>query len=295
MAAASENVSSTTYDLIGTWIGQQRQAPAPLTDKLRSALLGLEYALKVDSVSLSEPEMGDFNWVGHLQEYRAVHPYCGSREVTFVDSSFDPTGRGPLRWKCQVTLGEAPEEPFPHGDASQQTFAKKKDAKKYAARCAVEWLRAKGFMPQAGGVKFPRSTLVPPQQNQQTQPKAPSSPSHTKASPAAAIPASPFDASQPSAAHQVSELCTSLGFSTPTYKLEPASDEGFYGGYADFGPYGAILPFDVSKCRVENIMGKKAAKEMIAENLLRLLQEEKLQRAAADAAFLAQHRGGNLV
>lgn len=42
-------------------------------------------------------------------------------------------------------------------------------------------------------------------------------------------------------------------------------------------------------------MGKKAAKEMIAENLLRLLQEERQKRAAADEAFLAQHMGGNLV
>ncbi|KAH8158567.1 hypothetical protein CIB48_g9684 [Xylaria polymorpha] len=284
MAATSENVSPTTYDLIGTWIGQQRQAPAPLTDKLRSALLGLEYALKVESVSLSEPEMGDFNWVGHLQEYRAAHPYCGSREVSFVDSSFDPTGRGPLRWKCQVTLGEAPGEPFPHGDASQQTFAKKRDAKKYAARCAVEWLRVKGFMPQNQQ-----------QQQQQIQPKAPNSPSHTKLAPPAPIPASPFDASQPSAAHQVSELCTSLGISSPTYKVEPTNDAGFFGGYADFGSYGALLPFDISKSRVENIMGKKAAKEMIAENLLRLLQEERQKRAAADEAFLAQHMGGNLV
>ncbi|KAI0448727.1 hypothetical protein F5B21DRAFT_96506 [Xylaria acuta] len=301
MAATGETVSPTTYDLIGTWIGQQRQAPAPLTDKLRSALLGLEYALKLESVSMSEPDLDEFNWIGLLQEYRAAHPFRGSREVVFVDSSFDPTGRGPLRWKCQVTLGEAPGQPFPHGDASQHTFAKKKDAKKYAARCAVEWLRAKGFMPQGGGVKFPRSAIVFPQQQQQqqqqqqTQSKAPSSPSHTTklSSPPAVIPASPFDASQPSAAHQVAELCTSLGISTPSYRVDPTDDKGsFFSGYADFGPYGAILPFDTSKSRVENIMGKKAAKEMIAENLLEILQEEKRKRAAMDQAFLAKHKGG---
>lgn len=87
MAATSENVSPTTYDLIGTWIGQQRQAPAPLTDKLRSALLGLEYALKVESVSLSEPEMGDFNWVGHLQGKcpATLRPcVCSPHLLTFI-------------------------------------------------------------------------------------------------------------------------------------------------------------------------------------------------------------------
>ncbi|RYC61197.1 hypothetical protein CHU98_g5009 [Xylaria longipes] len=291
MAATSETVTPTTYDLIGTWIGQQRQTPAPLTDKLRSALLGLEYALKLESVSM-EPDVEDFNWIGLLQG-KSVHPDRGSREVTFVDSSFDPTGRGPLRWKCQVTLVEAPGEAFPQADASQQTFAKKKDAKKYAAKCAVDWLRAKGFMPQDGGVKFPRSTIVFPQQRQ-AQPKTPSNRSHAKpSSPFAAIPASPFDASQPSAAHQVSELCTSLGIPPPTYRVDPADERGsFFNGYADFGSFGAILPFDTSECRVENIMGKKAAKETIAENLLILLQEEKQKRAAADQAFLAQPRGG---
>lgn len=67
MADSSTNVPLATYDLIGTWIGQQRQTPAPLTDRLRSALVGLENALKAESVSLSEPEMGDSNWIGLLQ------------------------------------------------------------------------------------------------------------------------------------------------------------------------------------------------------------------------------------
>ncbi|KAI0552042.1 hypothetical protein F4679DRAFT_118027 [Xylaria curta] len=295
MAAAGE-VSSTTYDLIGAWVGQQRQAPTPLTDRLRSALLGLEYALKVESVSVVEPELEDFNWVGHLQEYRAAHPLQGSQNVNFIDSPFDPTGRA-LRWKCQVFLAEA-EATFPYGDASQQTFAKKRDAKRFAAKCAVDWLRANGFMPQSGGVKFPKSTGVfsqqTQQQQQQAQPKPPSSPFPTTKpiSPPAAIPTSPFDASQPSALHQASELCTILGISPPMYKIEPTDEKGlFFSGYADFGGFNAIMPFDVLKSRVDNIMGKKAAREMIAENLLKLLQEEKRKRAAADEAFLAQHRG----
>ncbi|TRX90806.1 hypothetical protein FHL15_008385 [Xylaria flabelliformis] len=299
MAAASETtVSSTTYDLIGAWVGQQRLAPTPLTDKLRSALLGLEYALKVESVSVVEPELGEFNWVGHLQEYRAARPFQGSREVIFTDSPFDPTGRA-LRWKCQVFLAEA-KETFPYGDASQHTFAKKRDAKRYAAKCAVDWLRANGFMPQSGGVKFPKSASIfsqqKQQQQQQAQPKPPSSPFHTTkpSSPPAVIPASPFDASQPSAAHQANELCTVLGLPSPVYRVESTDEKGsFFSGSADFGAYNAILPFDVSKSRVENIMGKKAAKEMIAENLLKLLQEEKQKRAAADEAFLAQHRSGD--
>ncbi|KAJ2991008.1 hypothetical protein NUW58_g2685 [Xylaria curta] len=67
MAATDETLPPTTYDLIEAWVSQQRQTPLPLTDKLRSAVLNFEYALKDASVSKSEPELGDFNWIGLLQ------------------------------------------------------------------------------------------------------------------------------------------------------------------------------------------------------------------------------------
>ncbi|KAI0871193.1 hypothetical protein GGS24DRAFT_70888 [Hypoxylon argillaceum] len=317
MADPGVNVSPATYDLIKTWIGQQQQAPAPLTDKLRSALVDLERALQADSVSLVEPEMGDQNWVGMLQEYRAAYPFNGS-ELNFVETSFDPTGRGPLRWKCQATISEVPGTEFPRADANQPAFARKKDAKKYAAKCAIEALRAKGFMPQ-NGVRFPKGVLTPHQQlqrqkqlqqHQQTQPaaqkaragsaltagKGPALPQAKPISspPAAAVPHSPFDASQPSATHRVAELCKELGYPAPTYQLA-AGDDGFFNGWADFGDYTDLLPPEIAGLsRVTNVISKKAAKEMVAEGLLAPLRAHKAQRDAQNRAFLAQYSDGGM-
>ncbi|RWA12133.1 hypothetical protein EKO27_g2953 [Xylaria grammica] len=289
MAAIGATVPPATYDLIGTWINQQQQAPVPLTDKLRSALIGLENALKAEPVPQSEPELGDVNWVGLLQEYRAAYPFKGSQEVNFAESPFDPTNRGQIRWKCQVTIGEAPNAAFPHADGNQPAFARKKDAKKYAAKCAVEWLRAKGFLPKEG-VRFPKGTITAHQQQAQSksQQLKESSNSHAKApSPPTSIPSSPFDSSQPSAAGQVSELCRALGIPHPKYDCRPVGG-GFFRGYADFGSYTNMLPFDGSKLGPD-VMGKKAAKEMVAEYLLEQLEAEKEKRDRDKEAFLAQY------
>ncbi|KAI3343498.1 hypothetical protein F4824DRAFT_10691 [Ustulina deusta] len=307
MAATGATVPLATYDLIETWIGQQRQASAPLTDKLRAAIVSLESAIRTDPAPQLEPELGEHNWVGLLQEYRAAYPFNGSQEVDFVDSPFDPWGRGLVRWKCQVTMGEEPGVAFPRADGSSPSFAKKKDAKKYAAKCAVEWLRAKGYMPQ-NGVRFPKGVITPhqqqQQQQQQTQPKSQepkassSSPAQGQApsqpkkypSPPARIPASPFDDSQPSAALQVGELCKALGIHPPKYDINSVGD-GFYRGRADFGIEGDLLPFDVSQLEVvDNLLSKKAAKEMIAENLLKQLRAEKERRDASNQAFLARYK-----
>ncbi|KAI3336391.1 hypothetical protein HD806DRAFT_4004 [Xylariaceae sp. AK1471] len=314
MAVGSASVPPATYELIQTWIGQQRQTPIPLTEELRNAVLNLESALKAVPAPQPEPELGESNWVGLLMEYQAARPYNGSRKVNFDESSYDPAGRGILRWKCQVTIPEHPGALFPgaagglHADGSQPTFARKKDAKKYAAKCAVEWLRAKGLMPHDGGVRFPKATTTtttttqqPQFQPQTQQPRASSSSSflgqeeQTTYASTNAVPSSPFDDTQPSATHQVSQLCDSLGLPAPTYRLEPMSAGGeFWRGRADFGVYSATLPFDVSRLvRVESVLGKRAAKENIAEDLLKYLREEKRTREIGDREFLARVRGGS--
>jgi hypothetical protein len=67
MAASNASVPAATYDLIQTWIGQQRQMPVPLTEELRNAILNLESALKtVMPVVQAEPELGESNWIGML-------------------------------------------------------------------------------------------------------------------------------------------------------------------------------------------------------------------------------------
>ncbi|KAI1429231.1 hypothetical protein F5Y12DRAFT_727275 [Xylaria sp. FL1777] len=304
MAATGATVPPATFDLIATWIGQQQQASTPLTDKLRTALLGLESAIAAEPAPQLEPELGEHNWIGLLQEYRAAYRTKGTQELKFTETEF--VSRGVLRWKCQVTIDEAPGVAFPCADESLLSFARKKDAKKYASKCAVEWLRAKGHMPE-NGVRFPKGFIPPHQQQQQQQIQSKSqqpqtstspptqggqtpSPAKKPPSPPAKLPSSPFDDSQPSAANQVTELCKALGITPPKYDIE-ATGDGFYKGRADFGPSGDLLPFDVSQLtNVENVMGKKPAKEMIAEDLLKHLQELKQTRDAANRAFL---EGGN--
>ncbi|KAF2972141.1 hypothetical protein GQX73_g1450 [Xylaria multiplex] len=306
MAATGSTVPPATYALIETWISQQRQAPAPLTDKLRTALIGLESALLSHVAPPPEPELGDQNWVGLLQgkypQYRAAYPIGGSTEIDFVDSPYDPTGRGQVRWKCQVTIDEDPGAPFPRAGGDQLSFARKKDAKKYAAKCAVEWLRERRFMPQ-DGAKFPKGVVAPHKQQpalpKSQQSKASSislakgqSPPQTKPpSPPTNIPSSPYDDSEPSAAHQVSVLCGALGIPPPRYDVESVND-GFYRGRADFGAYSGMLPFDASEPTPDAI-SKKTAKEMVAEYLLKHLQAEKQKRDREKEAFLAQYEGGS--
>ncbi|KAI0105411.1 hypothetical protein GGR51DRAFT_519194 [Nemania sp. FL0031] len=308
MADSGPNVSHKTYELIQTWIGRQQQAPAPLTDKLKSALVGLEYALKAESVSLAEPELDNQNYVGLLQEYRAAYPFNGSIEVEFAERSFDPTGRGPLRWRCEVTVGEAPGVVFPPADANQPSFARKKDAKKFAAKCAIEWLRAKSYMPQ-DGVRFPKGVLTAhhqmqrqkqqqqqQQQNTSTQqPKATNSRFTTTAATGGggAVPSSPFDSSQPSLTNQVTELCRDLGYPPPAYKTELLRD-GFWNGWADFGDHALLLPPEIADpMRVTDMISKSAAREMVAEKLLVPLRAEKERRHAENQAVLAGYDNGD--
>ncbi|KAI0971649.1 hypothetical protein F4678DRAFT_472172 [Xylaria arbuscula] len=299
MAARGTIVSPATFDLIETWIGQQRQASTPVADKVQTALLGLEDAIKTDPTLQTDLELDDTNWVGMLQEYRAAHPLRGSQEVPFAESPFDPSGRGFVRWQCRVTLDEAPGVVFPNADAALPSFARKKDAKQYAAKCAIEWLRAKGLMPQHG-VRFPKGYSTPHQL--QGQPKSPQpkgfsntpaqgqilSPARIQSTPTRS-PFSPFDDSQASAANQAAELCKALGINPPRYDIATTTIDGFYRGRADFGDEGDFLPFDASELALtEDVMGKKAAKELIAEKLVKLLLAEKEKRDARNQAFLAR-------
>ncbi|KAI1821348.1 hypothetical protein F4861DRAFT_519291 [Xylaria intraflava] len=289
MATGASSVAPATYEVIQTWIGQQRRSPEPLTDRLRTALLNLEYAVKAEAPALSEPELGEMNWIGLLQEYRDVHP-IGAREDTFSITWFDPTGRGPLRWMCQVTLAEDPRPSFP--DETRPSFARKKDAKKYAAKCAIEWLQAKGYMPK-NGVKFPKGTtnvlmvrppLPPPNNNQQNMPPNTNTNSSFTSS----------DENQPPATQKVSQLCVSLGIRPPTYKLESPNNDNIYTGRVDFGDDNGILPFDVTRlCVVGNVQGQKLAREMLAEDLLSHLVAEKAKRDA-EFRFMSMQSNDNM-
>ncbi|RYP36826.1 hypothetical protein DL767_003216 [Monosporascus sp. MG133] len=257
-------VPTPLYSRLQEWILQQQEfeakysQPAPLTAAQRKLLSELELTV---TPTPTEPEVGDTNWIGILLEYRAANQiYPGDSAVEFSEEAAAASPArpsGPVRWRCKVRIEERIEAPFPC--AEPPSFARKKDAKQFAARSAVEWLRANGHMP-ADGVKFPKAVVAaavppPPPQQQQQQAKmrlaspgtgtfnnpspgpspGPSNGSSastgskrsprsslstaTEASSSASPPSSPFGGDERPAAHEVNELCKNLGCQPPRYVL----------------------------------------------------------------------------
>ncbi|RDW83412.1 hypothetical protein BP5796_04903 [Coleophoma crateriformis] len=180
----------------------------------------------------AKEEVGDsINWVGRLTEYRAAHPK--ENGLTYFESS--PT---PKRFRCTVMIGES-IQPF----GSSVTFSNKKDAKRYAAKRAVDWLIGNGFMPKDGSVKFGK-------------PKVSS--------------IGPVVPSGPSAAAQVPELCHKLGLINPTYKIEKQGNTGnVYSGYATFD---GVAWIEGKIGEFANVLGRKQAKEACAQRILVFLK-----------------------
>ncbi|KAI2612900.1 uncharacterized protein GGS25DRAFT_518589 [Hypoxylon fragiforme] len=269
-------VSSNTYQAIQNWISRQQEyeatnsSPAPITDTQRKLLDKLELALPPEAPIQPEPQLENTNWIGYLQEYRARRTK-GTGGIDFVEAP-GPFAQGVQRWYYRVKIQESPTPfPGPNGglfpDGTEPSFVRKKDAKKYAAKCAVEWLRKNGYMQttqQSPPAKRQKVSLPPPKQAPgvdvtatQTQPKGI---------------ASPYNNDEVSAVDKVRQLCVTLGYPDVQYKISPCNTEGFYDGFPDLGMLGLkILPKDIG--HVKNIFGKKCAKEMIAEQLLTPLTE----------------------
>ncbi|OTA66413.1 hypothetical protein K449DRAFT_390830 [Hypoxylon sp. EC38] len=305
-------VSTETYKAIQSWIGRQLEyeetnsTPAPVTDAQRKLLEKLELILPPEIPPPSEPELDDTNWVGILLEYRVSRQRIVGDVpgVNFVEIP-GPTIGGEQKWHCQVRIDEH-SAPFPgtdgglFPDGSLPYFGRKKDAKKYAAMCAVHWLQTQGYMP--GQVQEQQATSQPPPVIGKRK-FTPSSPENREAStpkpessgsqlfPGSPIPkgmASPFNSDEISATHEVSRLCERLGHAGfPKYKITESNEQrGFYSGYADLDLLSEKLPEGVG--RVENVLGQKPAREKIAEELLVHLRKLAAEYDEADRQFLAR-------
>lgn len=166
-------------------------------------------------------------------EYRAAHP--SEAATSFTDSTVGN------RFTCTAVIGESVE----HFGSTTIGFIKKKDAKQYAAKKAVEWLIENRYMPADGSVSFPKQVPTSPTLSNSTSLKN-------------------------TFAQQVPILCVKLGFSPPTYVLEPREGAtAMYNGYAHFAGdprvYGRVGEF-------HNVFGKKNAKEVCAEGVLAFLR-----------------------
>lgn len=191
-----------------------------------------------------------------LLEYRAAHPTAASVKALEYKEI------GTSRFKCIATIHEAPHIQF--GQDITLSFAKKKEAKQWASKKAIDWLIASGFMPPDGSVRWPKPTPLPP--SKIIGPKIPAAAQATVAKGK-----NTFTAQIPPLAHR-------LGFSPPTYVVDRISDEGaFYNGHAHW-PNDHRLSGKVGL--VSNVFGQKNAKELIAQEVFAFLTDIEKQRTA---------------
>ena len=188
------------------------------------------------------------------------------------------------KFRCVVKIHEAPHIQF--GD-STVSFTKKKDAKQFASKKAIDWLIYSGFMPPDGSVKWPKVTPLPGAKI--IGPKIPSAISSggTASTTATASGTSPPKATT-SFASQIPDLCIRLGFKMPTYKIEKMSPEqsSFYKGYAHFPTDPRI---DGKIGEITNIYGQKHAKETIATELYKFLKDIEKQRSEKHEEEVQKH------
>jgi hypothetical protein len=190
-----------------------------------------------------------------------------SQPVIFTDSPAPGPG---VFFTCTAKISER-EEPF--GDLTA-TFKKKKDAKQYAAKMAVEWLTSSGYRRPLdyGGLAtaapsvpaFPGAAgLAAAGKTQTATPPAPEESQST--SPVAAVTVMPT-----STAARVPELCQKLNFPIPTYMLNPhPQSPALWSGYAHFNG-DPRLPAKLGE--FDFTYGKKKAKDACALLVLEYLE-----------------------
>ncbi|KAF3065342.1 putative rrna-processing protein [Daldinia childiae] len=293
---------SETYQTIQSWITRQLEyeathgSPAPLTDTQRKLLEKLQIALPPAIPPQPEPDLGDANWIGLLLEYRAARQRVSTKAPGGDFSEIPgPVVYGVQKWHYQVRIDEH-SEPFPgpdgglFPDGTMPSFARKKDAKKYAAKCAVEWLGVNRYMSRlnVNGVKSPPVQEQPatpqPSPARKKQKVMPSSPENPEASTSSPQPnedsesflpkgiASTFNGDEVSAVFEAERLCTGLGYpSFPQFKVTESKMAGFYNGLPELGALALKLPPGIG--HVKDIYGKKAVREKIAEELLEPLRK----------------------
>lgn len=174
-------------------------------------------------------------------------------------------------------------------------FGSKKDAKRHACKCAIEWLMQNNFMPTDGGVRFLNKDKIPAV----TIPKVSILGAPRRSNDPAISPTSPppsestlTGASPTSYAQRVAQLSVQLGFSPPTYiaTQEDASAPSIWTFKASF-PGDARVHGEVGECR--NVFGKKNAKEQCAKLVVAWLEAVRDRRVKEMQSFVGKEEGGN--
>lgn len=213
-------------------------------------------------------EIGETNWTGRLLgiffllevyyqvidndlEYRNAHP------TQFKGLIYNESPAAVTKFRCSVKILES-EQTF--GD-STISFTKKKDAKQYASKKAIDWLIENKYMPADGSVKFPKPVLPP---------------SAKVIGPQVASQSSPKQAKGKTFASQVPELCLKLGFNVPKYEITRVTENApLFKGYAHFQGDPRI---EGNVGEVSDVFGQRNAKEKIAEEVVSFLKDIERQR-----------------
>ncbi|KAL8359647.1 hypothetical protein RB598_008155 [Gaeumannomyces tritici] len=245
------------------------------------------------TVSLEEPSLGGKDWVSLLGRYRDAH--VDGSYITYKDES-----RG-LKWCTFTKLSEAGELLFPEVGIP---FSRKKDAKQYAALKAIDWLMSNQLMPDDGiNVTFKRPRQCPPMPSSVTGAGVASPPRPGPTSPPAAAAKPPqtpksmgsrdrssSGGNKPADGHsdddnvvaQAEKLCRAFGYGMPRYEVTPVeSSTNLFNGTVNWGKEFRVPP---SVGVVNNIYGRKPARDLMAQEVLQHLREVVKHQREAERA-----------
>jgi hypothetical protein len=191
---------------------------------------------------------------------------------------------------------------FPHlGDDPSATlpyFSRKKDAKQWAAKCCIDWLMTNSYMPTDGvNVEFPKPPKPAPVPTPKKRKIATSPTNNTEDGDTNTTIKNEGD--EPTA-KKVEALCRLMGFNIPQYRISPSSavtpstggqnnvngqQQQYFNGQADFGADSIKVPDNLG--RVVDILGRKNARERVAEEVLVWLVAEEERRVKEADEMLA--------
>ncbi|KAH8658659.1 hypothetical protein BGZ60DRAFT_383316 [Tricladium varicosporioides] len=219
---------------------RDKEAPAKSLPKQKKQRVIDVNAIAAEAKALEE--IGRINWIGKLNEYRAIKPLKDGLTFDSVEAS-----QNPVRFKTIVTIKES-DQTF----GEDVSFSVKKESKHYAAKKAIDWLIMNKFMPSDGTVKFPKPLLPHVPISKENKP--------------------------PTFASQIPDLCARLGFDCPKYEINKSAPhvESLYDGYAHFNGDPRIEG-RVGECK--NVYGKHKCKETIAEEVLTFLKNIEKHRS----------------
>ncbi|KAK4196492.1 hypothetical protein QBC40DRAFT_309837 [Triangularia verruculosa] len=151
-SAPAANDDGIDYQSLASFIEQQIRDPRPITPFQRRLLTEL-----TSSIRDEEPDIGGHDWISLLQRYTDAHKALAGTNIGWKDVAVNLANGMPApgtKWNCSLTFQNWREHnpqifPLNH-QVVPGGFGKKKDAKKYAAKCCVEWLMKEGLMPKDG-------------------------------------------------------------------------------------------------------------------------------------------------